>query len=71
MDPAKPLYERSSPEDRLDQTDADFVDVIHTNGDQNGLLKSIGHIDFFPNGGKRQPACGKKDIGIELGIKTH
>jgi len=55
------MYEKSSPEDRLDETDAIFVDVIHTNAGQNGLDKSIGDIDFYPNGGKKQPKCEKSD----------
>ena len=47
---------------KLDSTDARLVDVIHTDGsadfaDGFGLLKPIGHIDFFPNGGKQQPGC--------------
>ncbi|XP_026810205.1 inactive pancreatic lipase-related protein 1-like [Rhopalosiphum maidis] len=61
LDPAKPMYEKSSSEDRLDETDAIFVDVIHTNAGQNGLDKSIGDIDFYPNGGKKQPNCEKLD----------
>lgn len=61
LDPAKPMYENNEPEDRLNVTDAIFVDVIHTNGDKNGILKSLGDIDFFPNGGKQQPNCGKLD----------
>lgn len=63
LDPAKPLYENSGPEDRLDVNDALFVDVMHTNGGRNGILKSLGHIDYFPNGGKKQPNCGKSDKG--------
>lgn len=69
LDPARPLYENSDPKDRLDVTDAKFVDVIHTNGDKNGLFKSLGHIDFFPNGGKVQPNCGKSDKCNILTIK--
>lgn len=53
------MYEKSGPEDRLDKDDAYYVDVIHTNGDKNGILKSLGNIDFFPNGGKSQPNCSK------------
>jgi len=57
LDPARPLFENNKPEDRLNATDAIFVDVIHTNGDKNGIFKSLGDIDFFPNGGKSQPHC--------------
>lgn len=46
----------------LSANDADFVDVIHTNAGnlsegRLGLNKSIGHVDFFPNGGYDQPGC--------------
>lgn len=61
MDPAKPLYNNSDPEERLDINDALFIDIIHTNGDNNGILWSLGHIDFFPNDGKTQPNCKNKN----------
>ncbi|XP_011684982.1 PREDICTED: pancreatic lipase-related protein 2-like [Wasmannia auropunctata] len=65
LDPASPFFrhhlfrEKSR---KLDATDARLVDVIHTDGSQDfmdgfGLLKPIGHIDFFPNGGREQPGC--------------
>lgn len=61
MDPAGPGFERprfKEPKDRLDASDAVFVDVIHTCGGTIGFSKSIGHADFFPNGGTfRQPGC--------------
>lgn len=65
LDPASPLFRHNLLRDRgkkLDITDAKLVDVIHTDGsidfaDGFGLLKPIGHIDFFPNGGRQQPAC--------------
>lgn len=31
------------PEARLDKTDADYVQVIHTDGDTFGLMEPIGH----------------------------
>ncbi|XP_022170469.1 pancreatic lipase-related protein 2-like [Myzus persicae] len=61
LDPAKPQYENKGPNDRLYITDAHFVDIMHTNSAKNGFTKSIGHIDFFPNGGQRQPGCGSSD----------
>lgn len=65
LDPASPFFrshlfrEKSR---KLDATDAHLVDVIHTDGSEDftdgfGLLKPIGHIDIFPNGGKEQPGC--------------
>ena len=44
---------------------ADFVDAIHTSAGLNilsgevGFRESFGHIDFYPNGGKKQPRCTK------------
>lgn len=58
LDPAKPLYDDSDPKDRLYITDGLFVDVIHTDGKTNGIYKPIGDIDFYPNGGRKQPTCG-------------
>ncbi|XP_046647465.1 pancreatic lipase-related protein 3-like [Daphnia pulicaria] len=62
LDPAGPLFTLNDTETRLDTTDGDFVDIIHTNGgtllhDQQGFLPPIGHIDFYPNGGQFQPGC--------------
>lgn len=64
LDPIKILYEDSEPMQRIDRTDAKFVDIIHTNTDNCGLIQSLGHIDFFPNGGRSQPNCGILDKGI-------
>ncbi|XP_011688582.1 PREDICTED: pancreatic triacylglycerol lipase-like [Wasmannia auropunctata] len=62
LDPASPLFETISgivdPEYRLDPTDAQFVDVIHTSGPAFGFLAPLGHADFYPNDGKiPQPGC--------------
>ncbi|XP_018568068.1 pancreatic triacylglycerol lipase-like [Anoplophora glabripennis] len=58
LDPALPLFATSGVEDRLDPTDAKFVQVIHTNGGLKGFLSPIGDSDYYPNGGMRQPGCG-------------
>ncbi|KAI4500537.1 hypothetical protein M0802_004499 [Mischocyttarus mexicanus] len=61
MDPARPGFESSSLNDlrvRLDSRDAKFVDIIHTCAGTLGFIRSIGHADFYPNGGTfRQPGC--------------
>lgn len=62
MDPAAPGFSVNDTETRLDTTDADFVDIIHTNSGtllQGGesMIEPIGHADFYPNGGQRQPGC--------------
>ncbi len=38
LDPAGPSFENTPIQVRVDPTDADFVDVMHTNGATTGLL---------------------------------
>lgn len=57
LDPAGPLFENENDIARLSKTDADIVDVIHTDVDGFGYLKPLGHLDFYPNGGEDQPGC--------------
>ncbi|KAK7052800.1 hypothetical protein SK128_022400 [Halocaridina rubra] len=62
LDPAEPLFKGLPPSVRLDPTDANFVDVIHTDSDSIYLLglgmeQAVGHVDFYPNNGRRQPGC--------------
>lgn len=57
LDPAGPLFDLNDPTTRLDSTDADYVEVIHTDGAALGIGNPIGHADFFPNGGITQPGC--------------
>lgn len=66
LDPASPLFERYSRDVRLEASDAEFVDVIHTNTftlliARVGTRRPSGHIDFYPNGGSVQPGC--LDVG--------
>lgn len=58
LDPAGPAFYTKGPEHRLDPSDAEFVDVIHTAVGSAGHYKDLGHVDFFPNGGIYQPGCG-------------
>ncbi|XP_032360437.1 lipase member H [Etheostoma spectabile] len=59
LDPAGPMFTSATPEDRLDPTDAMFVDVLHTDMNSFGLTGAHGHIDFYANGGNDQPGCPK------------
>ncbi|EFA11061.1 phospholipase A1 [Tribolium castaneum] len=58
LDPAGPLFSLKHPENRLDISDGEFVQIIHTNGNLLGFASSIGDVDYFPNGGMSQPGCG-------------
>lgn len=58
LDAAYPLYMNTGSESHLARTDATFVDVIHTDGGILGFPDPLGHVDFYPNGGKpEQPGC--------------
>ncbi|XP_043268297.1 pancreatic lipase-related protein 2-like [Venturia canescens] len=59
LDPALPGFHiLAAATGRLDSTDADFVDVIHSCGGILGWLQPIGDADFYPNGGVAvQPGC--------------
>ncbi|XP_068244489.1 pancreatic triacylglycerol lipase-like [Palaemon carinicauda] len=64
LDPAEPFFQYLPETVRLDPSDANFVDVIHTDsesilniGQGFGLRQPIGHLDFYPNDGKQQTGC--------------
>uniref|UniRef100_A0A672SWA6 Lipase member H-like n=1 Tax=Sinocyclocheilus grahami TaxID=75366 RepID=A0A672SWA6_SINGR len=59
LDPAGPMFASAPTEERLDPTDAQFVDVLHTDMNSFGLRGTHGHIDFYANGGLDQPGCPK------------
>ncbi|XP_064477565.1 pancreatic triacylglycerol lipase-like [Ornithodoros turicata] len=67
LDPAQPYFKKMPRSVRIDPTDADFVEIIHTDGSQFfpnilkgnglGLYDPVGHLDFYPNGGVHMPGC--------------
>jgi len=69
MDPAQPMYENSPNEVHLVKEDANLLDVYHTDGSSltfksAGILKPIGHLDFYPNNGTDQPHCHLADSNL-------
>ncbi|XP_067624824.1 lipase member H [Eurosta solidaginis] len=59
LDPAMPLFITAGVNDKLDPSDATFVDVMHTNAFVQGKIERCGHADFYMNGGIMQPGCNK------------
>lgn len=59
LDPALPGFHLlTSKGGRLDPSDAEVVDVIHSCGGVLGYLQPLGDVDFFPNAGSAmQPGC--------------
>ncbi|XP_032583719.1 phospholipase A1 member A [Drosophila sechellia] len=62
LDPAMPLFITSGMADKLDPSDASYVDVIHTNALVQGKMERCGHADFYMNGGIMQPGCNGQKI---------
>lgn len=56
LDPAGPCFRAMDPEHKLWRTDAETVDIIHTNIDGFGIAETLGHIDIYVNGGEFQPS---------------
>jgi len=70
LDPAGPYYTDTPTFIRLDETDAVYVDNIHSDSDSilvlgYGTKQAMGNLDFFPNGGHDQPGCDPVSIAID------
>lgn len=64
LDPAGPLFESQHPKARLDSTDANFIDVIHSNG-ENLILGGLGNDCLYIND------CLFNKIKFNFGFKVH
>lgn len=66
LDPAFPgFYTIVIGPQPISKNDASFVDIIHTDAGIVGTPFNTGTVDFWPNGGRRQPGCSFFD---EIGI---
>ena len=75
LDPAGPGFTKNDSNSRLDPSDATLVTVEHTKAgiftsegpipiELTGFIgntANLGHYDFWPNGGAKQPGCGSID----------
>lgn len=57
LDPAMPGFILPLNFRRLDKSDAEFVDIIHTDIFVRGVFEPVGHVDFYANNGYNQPGC--------------
>ncbi|GJQ68236.1 hypothetical protein Trydic_g10768 [Trypoxylus dichotomus] len=71
LDPAAPLFSINNLDNRVDPSDASYVHVIHTNAGFLGFTSALGHSDYYPNGGSRQPGCGLDIVGICAHSRSH
>lgn len=66
LDPAGPLFTGRPDDERLDESDAEIVYVIHTDRGKFGYPQVCGTVDVFPNDGVAiQPGCpdwARRDI---------
>lgn len=66
LDPASVLFDFLEVNERLADTDADYVQIVHTDSGHYSFGEAMGHADFYPNGGSQQPGCKKKNIVTTL-----
>lgn len=64
LDPARPGFDKRNSTERLDASDAQFVVGVHTGAGFVALIEPVGHVDFYPNGGSKQPHCQTEDIQL-------
>ncbi|XKL67584.1 hypothetical protein PGB90_003075 [Kerria lacca] len=60
LSPFGPTWNEKPETERLSKGDADFVDIIHTNMGLFGFSKTMGDVDFLPNGGNMQTSMKNK-----------
>lgn len=62
LEPAFPLFYPAFFFKGISKSDAEFIDVIHSDGWIYGTPFSVGNVDFYPNGGTTlQPGCPSRE----------
>ncbi|RWS22180.1 pancreatic triacylglycerol lipase-like protein, partial [Leptotrombidium deliense] len=80
LDPAELFFQYMPSEVRIDRSDAEFVDVIHSDAKSIfllglGMKQACGHVDFYPNGAEEHPGCSVSRVvtfltsGLEEGFR--
>ena len=69
LDPAGPIFDVNSEQNKLGKNDAKAVQVLHTASSGGfpialGFNANCGSVDFYFNGAKHQPGC-KKDTNCD------
>ncbi|KAM3955128.1 pancreatic triacylglycerol lipase-like [Aphomia sociella] len=59
LDPALPGWITN--DNKLRENDGGYTEVIHTNAGLLGYVGTLGHADFYPNGGINMPGCSSQD----------
>ncbi|XP_051162063.1 phospholipase A1 member A-like [Leptopilina boulardi] len=57
LDPSWYLYNSCGWRCRISTQSGNNVEIIHTNDNLIGNPNALGHVDFYPNGGSKQPGC--------------
>ncbi|XP_047357579.1 phospholipase A1 1-like isoform X2 [Vespa velutina] len=60
LDPAGPFFQSNDCSQRICETDANYVQIIHTSRFK-GTLRTLGTVDFYMNNGYNQPGCSLID----------
>ncbi|XP_015187185.1 PREDICTED: phospholipase A1 1 [Polistes dominula] len=68
LDPAGPSFLTNKCPNRLCETDAEYVQAIHTSAIL-GVYYNVGSVDFYVNYGKSQPGCSEPSCSHTKAVK--
>ncbi|XP_012239344.1 LOW QUALITY PROTEIN: pancreatic triacylglycerol lipase-like [Bombus impatiens] len=71
LDPSNVMFQHKKPGERLDKSDAENVQIIHTCAGGHGYYLSVGTSDFYANDGRHQPGCGIDLFGICAHLRSY